>query len=155
MGGGHGPHIHYNESNMKESDEEMQGKIQRVDLVKFNPNHFHMDFWSAQNMYTILGGAPTVGLGVLGTAASLAYYQAAGAHANFYTNNLRVTGRLAIGLTLGLALGYSRFGDRQRLHNAYVAERLRRRYPESMNLHHTDLWRLKGVAAPHEFYQWK
>merc|ERR1712010_213666 len=126
MGGGHGPHIHYNESNMKESDEEMQGKIQRVDLVKFNPNHFHMDFWSAQNMYTI-----------------------------FYTNNLRVTGRLAIGLTLGLALGYSRFGDRQRLHNAYVAERLRRRYPESMNLHHTDLWRLKGVAAPHEFYQWK
>jgi len=27
-----------------------------------------------------------------------------------------------------------KFGDRQRLHNAWVAERLRRRYPESLKL---------------------
>ena len=155
MGGGHGPHIHFREDNMKESDEAMQGKIQRVDTVKFNPNNFHLDFWDAGNMYSILGGAPTMMLGALGAAGSLAYYQAAGSHPNFYTNNMRVTGRLAFGLTLGLALGYSRFGDRQRLHNAYVAERLRRRYPESMNLHLTDLYRVKGVDAPHDFYQWK
>ena len=153
--GGHGPHINYNDANMKESDEEMQGKIQRVDTIKFNPNHFHLDFWNASNMFTILGGAPTMICGVLGAASSFGYYQAAGMHPNFYTNNMRVTGRLMFGLTLGMAIGYSRFGDRQRLQNAYVAERLRRRYPESMNLNQTDLWRLKGVEAPHEFYQWK
>ena len=153
--GGHGPHIAHNDANMKESDSDMQGKIQRVDLVKFNPNHFHMEFMDAGNMLSIIGGVPTAICGALGAAGSFAYYRAAGVHPNFYTNNMRVTGRLVFGLSLGLAFGYTRFGDRQRLQNAYVAERLRRRYPESMNLGHTDLWRLKGVAAPHEFYQWK
>ena len=37
MGGGHGPHIVGNENNMKETDEEMRGKIQLAELVKFNP----------------------------------------------------------------------------------------------------------------------
>ena len=155
MGGGHGPHIHYNENNMKESDEAMAGKIQRVDLIKFNPQVFHREFWNADSMYEILGGAPTCIMGALGAAGSVAYYQAAGQSRNFYTNNLRMTGRFAMGLTLGLGIGYSRFGDRQRLHNAYVAERLRRRYPESMALHEHDLWRCKGLTAPHDFYQWK
>ena len=155
MGGGHGPHIVGNENNMKETDAEMQGKIQSVELIKFNPQNFHMTFWDAGNFYTIMGGAPSMVLGGLGALSSLAYYQATGGHRNFYTNNMQVTGRLMFGLTLGLALGYQQFGDRQRLHNAYVAERLRRRYAESMQLHQTDLWKLKGMTAPHEMYQWK
>ena len=149
--GGHGPHIVGNERNMQESDDEMLGKIQRVDLIKFNPNHFHMEFFDTGNMYAILGGAPTMVSAGIGMAASAAYYQAAGTHRNFYTNNMKMTGRLFFGLSLGLAFGYMKFGDRQRLHNAYVAERLRRRYPESLDLHHTDLWKLKGMQAPHEF----
>ena len=156
MGGhGHGPHIHGNENNMQESDDAMQGKIQKVDLIKFNPNHFHLKFFDGENMYNILGGAPTMTLGVLGALSSYAYYQAAGKSSNFYMNNMRVAGRLVVGLTFGLALGYNKFGDRQTLHNAYIAERLRRRYPESMGLHEHDLWKLKGVNPPHEFYQWK
>ena len=155
MGGGHGPHIVGNENNMQESDEAMRGKIQLVELIKFNPQNFHLDFWSAQNMYDILGGAPTMVLATVGAVGSLAYYQASGASRNFYTNNLRMFGRLFMGCSLGLALGYQQFGDRQRLHNAYVAERLRRRYPESMSLHQGDLWKLKGVTAPHDYYQWK
>ena len=114
-----------------------------------------MEFFNASNMVSILGGAPTMAMGVLGAAASYGYYAAAGQSPNFYTNNMKVTGRIGLGLSLGLGLGYMKFGDRQRLHNAYIAERLRRRYPESMTLHHTDLWKLKGVTAPHEFYQWK
>ena len=153
--GGHGPHIVGNENNMQETDGDMQGKIQRAELVKFNPQNFHMDFWSGSSMYTILGGAPSMVCGALGAVGSFAYYQAGGSHKNFYANNMRVTGRLFVGLTLGLALGYNKFGDRQRLHNAYLAERIRRRYPESMDLHQSDLWKLKGVSAPHEFYQWK
>ena len=42
MGGGHGPHIVGNEKNMQESDEAMLGKIQRIELVKFNPNHLRI-----------------------------------------------------------------------------------------------------------------
>eukprot|EP00353_Schmidingerella_taraikaensis_P009375 CAMPEP_0185577642 /NCGR_PEP_ID=MMETSP0434-20130131/10606_1 /TAXON_ID=626734 ORGANISM="Favella taraikaensis, Strain Fe Narragansett Bay" /NCGR_SAMPLE_ID=MMETSP0434 /ASSEMBLY_ACC=CAM_ASM_000379 /LENGTH=140 /DNA_ID=CAMNT_0028195267 /DNA_START=55 /DNA_END=477 /DNA_ORIENTATION=+ len=140
---------------MKETDEEMRSKIQRIELVKFNPNNFHMEFFDANNMFAILGGAPTMIMGGLGAAGSVAYYQAGGASKNFYINNMRVAGRSMFGLSLGLAAGYLRFGDRQRLHNAYVAERLRRRYPESMGLHEQDLWRCKGVSAPHEIYQWK
>ena len=155
MGGGHGPHIVGNENNMKETDEEMRGKIQLAELVKFNPQNFHMTFFDAGNMYSILGGAPSMACAGLGAAASFAYYQAGGAHKNFYANMMRVTGRVFIGFSLGLALGYNKFGDRQRLHNAYLAERLRRRYPESIALHQTELWKLKGVTAPHDFYQWK
>ena len=153
--GGHGPHLAANESNMKESDSEMQGKIQNAELVKYNPQNFHLAFWDAGNMYSILGGAPTMVCGALGAATSFGYYAAGGSARNFYANNMKVTGRLAFGLTLGLALGYNKFGDRQRLHNAYLAERLRRRYPESMDLQTSDLWQFKGVQAPHEFYQWK
>lgn len=133
--GGHGPHLHPNPNNLKETDEEMRGKIQSAELVKYNPQNFHMEFFDVNNMYTILGGAPTMISGVVGAVGSYAYYAAAGKSANFYTNNMRVTGRLFIGLSLGLGFGYNRFGDRQRLHNAYLAERLRRRYPESKNLH--------------------
>ena len=106
-------------------------------------------------MYAILGGAPTLVLGGLGAAGSLAYYQAGGVSRNFYINILRSSGRILLGLSLGLALGYNKFGDRQTLHNAFLAERLRRRYPESMTLHQTDLWKLKGVSAPHDFYKWQ
>ena len=133
----------------------MRGKIQLVELVKWNPQNFHMDFWNASNMYQILGGAPSMVMSGAGALMAVAYYQASGASRNFYTNNMRLFGRTFIGATMGLGLGYKFFGDRQRLHNAYLAERLRRRYPESMNLHEHDLWRLKGVNAPHDFYQWK
>ena len=153
--GGHGLHFVANENNMKESDEAMRGKIQLAELVKWNPQNFHMEFFDAANMYAILGGAPSMIMSGAGALGSYAYYQAGGASRNFYTNNMRGFGRLFVGATLGMAVGYKFFGDRQRLHNAYLAERLRRRYPESMTLHEHDLWRLKGVTAPHEFYQWK
>ncbi len=106
-------------------------------------------------MYQILGGAPSIVCGALGAAASFGYYAAGSQTRNFYANNMKVTGRLMFGLSIGLSLGYMKFGDRQRLHNAYLAERIRRRYPESMGLDTSSLWQFKGVNAPHEFYQWK
>ncbi len=47
-----------------------------------------------------------------------------------------------------------KFGDRQKLHNAWVAERLRRRYPASKSLTAHDLWQFKGIKATHDFYRW-
>jgi hypothetical protein len=47
-----------------------------------------------------------------------------------------------------------KFGDRQRLHNAWVAERLRRRYPDSLLIEEHDLYRFKGIKAGHHYYRW-
>ena len=153
MGGGHHQHIG-NERNMKETDEEMKYRIQRVETIKHNPNHWHRDFFCACNMYEILGGAPTMAFGVIGAGLSYSYYAAQTRPLNWYANNMRVASRLVFGVGIGLSFGFMKFGDRQVLHNAWVAERLRRRYPESMGLQATDLWKLKGVKAPHEFYRW-
>ncbi len=74
MGGGH-HHVHGNNNNIKESDDEMLGKIQLIETIKHYPNHWHMAFFDAKNGYQILGGAPAVAYGVIGAAFSLAYYR--------------------------------------------------------------------------------
>ena len=57
MGGGH---IARNLNNMQETDEEMLGKIQRIDTIKFNPNHWHLNMFDPSNWFRISGGAPTM-----------------------------------------------------------------------------------------------
>ena len=153
MGGGH--QIHGNEKNFEESDSDMQTKIQRIETIKHNPNNFHLAFFNPTNMFNILGGAQSFAFATAGAGASYLYYAAQSRPYNFYAHNQLVATRLVAGFALGLAFGYVKFGDRQVLHNAWVAERLRRRYPESMELQATDLWRLKGVKATHDFYKWQ
>lgn len=87
--GGHG--AHRNEHNIKETDEQMQAKIQRIELIKHNPNHFHLEFFNANNMFNILGGAPSMMFGALGALLSFGYYRNQAAHMryNFYLNNTR------------------------------------------------------------------
>ena len=129
-----------------------------MDTIKHSPNHFHMEFLNMSNMYSIMGGMNTMVFGLLGAGISSAYYSgfASTQANNAYAHSLRTILRFKFGLLVGLAVGYNRFGDRQRMHNAYVAERLRRRYPECMNLsvEADGLWKLKGVHAPHDFYRW-
>jgi hypothetical protein len=74
--------------------------------------------------------------------------------ATFYTSILLTWSRVLLGGAIGGWVGYMKFGDRQRLHNAWVAERLRRRYPDSINIATSDLWRFKGVKAGQHFYKW-
>ena len=52
MGGhGHGhAHAHGNHNNKKETDEEMLGKIQRIETIKHFPNHWHMDPYNSANI---------------------------------------------------------------------------------------------------------
>ena len=153
----HGHGSHRNEHNLKESDSEMLGKIQLIELVKHNPNHFHLEFFDSSNMYTILGGPLAFAYAAFGGLFSVQYYRSQAAHMrfNFYLNNTRIFQRFTFGFAIGLFAGYLQFGDRQRLHNAWVDERLRRRYPESMQLHEHDLWSLKGVKAEQDFYKWQ
>ena len=153
MGGGN---IHRNHNNMQETDEEMLHKIQRIDTIKFNPNHWHLDMLSPTNWYNISGGAPTLVSMAIGSLFSYSYYANGARHMpyNFYMHNMKAFSRIAVGAAVGLAYGYMRFGDRQTLHNAWVSERLRRRYPDCMKLNEHDLWQLKGEKANHEFYRW-
>lgn len=154
MGGGHGPHTTPNMNNMQETDEEMQGKIQLIETIKYNPNMFHIDICDPVALCNVMGGVPTLVTTAGGAALSYGYYAAQVRTYNMHSNIRRTQGRLLIGSLMGLAFGYVKFGDRQRVHNAYVAERLRARYPESVNLHEQDLWRFKGVKAPHSYYKW-
>ena len=154
MGGGHGVHTTPNMNNMQETDEEMQGKIQLIETIKYNPNMFHIDLMDPVAVCTVMGGAPTLATTFGGAALSYGYYAAQVRPYNMHSNIRRTQGRLLLGSLMGLAFGYIKFGDRQRVHNAYVAERLRARYPESVNLHEQDLWRFKGVKAPHSYYKW-
>ena len=155
--GGHGPAIHGNENNIKEEDATLSQKIRNIELIKHNPQLFHLNFFDFKNHYEIAGGAPTVAFALVGGWLSLAYFMG-GARTrpfNFYVNIHQGFGRFMLGSALGAGFGFSKFGDRQRLHNAWVAERLRRRYPEAKSLHVTDLWQFKGVEATHEFYRWR
>jgi hypothetical protein len=108
MGGSGHAHAHGNEKNMQETDQEMLYKIQRIETIKHMPNHWHMDFFSATNMYAILGGNASMVYAGLGAAMSYGYYlnRAANMPYNFYANNMRSFGRLAFGATLGLFAGY-------------------------------------------------
>ena len=84
MGGGH--HETRNSKNMQESDEDMQGKIQRIEMIKHMPNHWHMTFWNMKNMATILGGAGTACYAAIGTSIAVLYFKNGAAHVtpNFY-----------------------------------------------------------------------
>jgi hypothetical protein len=159
MGGGHHLHVHGNEKNMNESDEEMGTKIQLVETIKHSPNHFHREFFSIPNMFAISGGFNTLMFTAIGAVSFGTYYSnlASTMRTNYYSHHFRTILRWKVGAVVGFIVGYNRFGDRQVMHNAYVAERLRRRYPESMELTHqpNELWKLKNVFAPHDFYQWR
>lgn len=132
-------------------------RIRSIELIKHNPQAFYLNFWDINNHFEVAGGLKTCALGLLGGLIGLSYFQASRATRpyNFYVNLHQGFMRFMFGCTLGCGVGYLKFGDRQRLHNAWVAERLRRRYPEAMSLGTTDLWQYKGVAASHEFYKWR
>ena len=154
--GGHGPNIEANPNNMKEEDATLSEKIRPIEFIKHNPQLFHMAFWNPHNMYEIAGGFKTCFTSVVGGTIALNYFlgMRAGKPYNFYINAHMGMFRFAFGALLGLGAGFMKWGDRQKLHNAFVAERLRRRYPESMTLSTSDLWQYKSVKASHPYYNW-
>ena len=143
--------------NIKEEDAELSQKIRSIELIKHNPQLFHVDFWNLNNHFEIVGGWKTLSFAAIGGWISLSYFMGGrrGKPYNYYVNLHQGFGRVVFGSLFGGAFGYSKFGDRQRLHNAWVAERLRRRYPEAMSLNATNLWQYKGVVAGHDFYKWR
>ena len=118
---------------------------------------FYLNFYDASNHFELAGGAKTAAFALVGGWIALSYYMGGQKTRpfNFYVNLHQGFSRFLFGGVIGGAAGFMKFGDRQKLHNAWVAERLRRRYPECMKLNATDLWQYKGVPASHQFYQWR
>jgi hypothetical protein len=140
--GGHGPSIAGNPANIKEDDAALSGKIRSIELIKHNPQTFYMNFFDFNNHFELVGGVKTLAFAAFGGALATSYFFMGqkGKAYNFYVNLHMGFGRCVFGSLLGGAFGYLKFGDRQKLHNAWVSERLRRRYPEAMQLKTTDLW---------------
>ena len=134
----------------------MPYKIRPIDLIKYNPNLFHVWIYNPVQLHSLMGGVKTdVTIG-LGAVFGWYYYSLRTKHVpdTYYIRNMRLFSRIFLGAVFGATIGFLKFGDRQRVHNAWVAERLRRRYPESLDLDTHDLWRYKGTKPRHEFYKW-
>ena len=141
----------------QEPDEELKHKIRPVDLVMHNPNYFWLSPYDTKNVVETMGGAPWVMSTAVGAAISLTYYKFGQSHvkSTFYVNNMRLWGRFIVGASIGGFIGFLRFGDRQRLHNAYTSYRVRKRYAESINIEEKNIWKHKGQAPHQEYYQWR
>lgn len=154
MGNDH--HEKINSHAIVEADNELSLRIRGIELVKHNPNIFHVDLFDFGKGYEILGGSGWLGSTLTGAAFGYWYYAQRTRlnPATFYTGIALSFSRIILGAAIGGWAGYLKFGDRQRLHNAWVAERLRRRYPDSINLSTKDLYRFKGIKAEQHFYRW-
>lgn len=152
---GHG-HEKTNPHAVQEADKDLPLRIRSIDFIKHNPNLFHVPLSNLSAGYEILGGNAWLASTVTGVAFGWWYFgtKARINPVSFYANIMLSFSRMFVGGVVGGWVGYLRFGDRQRLHNAWVAERLRRRYPESMEIDKTDLWRFKGVKPGHAYYKW-
>lgn len=157
MGGhGHDEHQRTNPNAIQESDDQMPLKIREIELIKHNPNMFHASPFNLGTTYQILGGFSWLASATAGGLFGYWYYnqKLRSQPATFYVKILLSFSRVALGVAVGGWIGYMKFGDRQRLHNAWVAERLRRRYPECMDITTSDLYRFKGIKASQHFYRW-
>ena len=141
MGHDHG-HEKTNTNAIPEADNELSLRIISIDFIKHNPNVYHVPIADLSKGYEILGGNAWLATTITGAAFGSWYFsrKARLNPVSFYANIFLSFSRLFLGAVAGGFVGFLRFGDRQRLHNAWVAERLRRRYPESKDLETKDLW---------------
>ncbi len=141
MGQDHHDHRHEktNPHAIPEPDQDLPLRIRSIDFIKHNPNLYHVSIFDLGKDYQLLGGHAWLASTLFGAAFGNWYFS---------------TKARLLGAAIGGWVGYIRFGDRQRIHNAWVSERLRRRYPESKNLDVKDLWRFKGIKASQHYYKW-
>ena len=142
--------------DLSNQDFELTRKIQPIDLVKHNPNLFWYNPKKVAPLVDTLGGAGFLFSSAGGAMLAVSYFnqQNKNVPKSYYQKIYHVWGRIIFGAALGGWIGYMRFGDRQRLHNLYTADRLFRRYKESKDLNATNLSELQGTKPNHEFYRW-
>ena len=138
------------------SDAQLPYTIQSIDMVKHNPNIFWVNPLKFGNLYALLGGDKFGVCSALGGLLSVGYFNASRVMVKmpFYQRVWHIWGRVMFGLMVGGIIGYQKFGDKQRMHNLYTADRIFRRYPDSQNITTTDLEQFRGHAPHEEYYKW-
>ena len=117
MGGhGHGDHGGHktNEHNLRENDSDMPYKIRPIDLIKYNPNLFHVWIYDPSQLHSLMGGTKTdVAIG-LGGALGWYYYalRTRNVPDTYYIRNFRLFSRVFVGVVFGATIGFLKFGDR-------------------------------------------
>ena len=118
MAGGHGHDEHHgpktNENNIRENDADLPYKIRPIDLIKYNPNLFHVWIYDPVQVCNLLGGVKTDITMAIGGAIGWLYYSAATRNIpdTYYIRHMRLFSRVALGAFAGLVVGYLKFGDR-------------------------------------------
>lgn len=137
------------------SDEEMKGVIQRISTIKHAPMHFWISPFDLSTWASIAGPRAFL-LGTLGAIAAVFHHGSYAIHNKISAPHFRygLFWRMGLCFTVGFGYGFHQWGDLQRLHNAYVAERLMRRYPESEALKFEGLASVEGKEPKHLFYKW-
>jgi hypothetical protein len=89
-------------------------KIRPIELVKHNPNLFHVELFDLNAAYGIAGGAATAATTSFGALFGYWYYNQKSRHqpANFYASIFLSFSRVALGAAVGGWVGYAKFGDR-------------------------------------------
>lgn len=92
----------------------MAQKIRPIELIKHNPNNFHLEFFSPHSWWTVLGGANWAASATAGSLFGYWYYnQKLAIHpATYYVKNMIRFSRMSLGFAVGGFIGYLRFGDR-------------------------------------------
>lgn len=155
--GGHGHEEGHGGNGEDHGDHDLVYKIQPIYMVQHNPNVFWSNPLHFGTSYEILGGHSTAFCAGFGAFIAKTYFnfQTRYNPPTFYRGIVMSWGRIFFGAAIGGWLGYLRFGDRQRLHNVYTADRIYRRYKESKNIKTTGLKNLRD-HEPHEaYYKWK
>lgn len=117
MGGhGHDDHHgqHVNEHNIHENDADLPSKIRPIDLIKYNPNMFHVWIYDPVAIFNIMGGLKTDACAAFGGAFGWWYYtiRTRNIPDTYYIRNMRLFSRVFLGVAVGTAIGFLKFGDR-------------------------------------------
>lgn len=106
-------HVKTNSHAIPEGDGELPLRIRSIELIKHNPNLFHVPLFDSQG-YEILGGAGWLTGTVAGAAFGYWYY-AQKTRLNptsFYAGTMLAFSRIFLGAVVGGWIGYLKFGDR-------------------------------------------
>ena len=106
--GGHKHHIEGNPNNIKETDEDIVSKIRPIELIKHNPQAFHLEPFCLCNLYNMSGGLSTIAFSIAGGVIATSYFvnQMAYRPYNFYTLVHQGFGRFVFGSIIGGAWGF-------------------------------------------------
>jgi hypothetical protein len=139
-----------------EKDSILKLKIRPVSMIKRNPSLFYVNPFT-EEAYEMIGGHKFIGLSSVFGFLNVASYQymIRTQKIQQYTRRFYSLAHFSAGFIIAGFFAYHLLADKQRIHNAYIAHRLFKRYPQSKSLKNTHLYAQRLSNHEEEFYKWK